>query len=228
LSEVFHLRGTVGPETSLELTLEPVKPRVLFGTNGVSRKAAELSAASHYITYPRLRATGQLTLDSKQSPVQGEAWFDHEFSSSQLGEGQVGWDWASIQLADGREIMAYRMRRSDGSTDPFSTLAWIDRKGTVRHLDARQFEWEPLAQWKSPATGASYPNRVRIRTVDPETQKPWSAILSPRVANQELRGDIGGIAYWEGACRVENEAGAEIGNAYLELTGYDHNLRGRF
>ena len=53
---------------------------------------------------------------------------DHEFSSSQLGAGQVGWDWLSLQLFDGRELMAYRMRRNDGSTDPFSTVAWIDQK----------------------------------------------------------------------------------------------------
>ena len=227
-NELFQLRGTVGPNTGLELQMAPAKPRVLFGTNGVSRKAADPSAASHYITYTRLSVQGHLTLDSKRLPVTGQAWFDHEFSSSQLGEGQVGWDWASIQLKDGREIMAYRMRRSDGSTDPFSTLAWIDRSGVVRHYDARDFQWEALAQWKSPVTGASYPTRVRIRTVDPETLRPWSLILSPRVANQELHGDIGGIAYWEGTCRVENEAGEEIGTAYLELTGYDGNLRGRF
>jgi predicted secreted hydrolase len=227
-NEVFQLRGSVGPNTALDLRLEPAKPRVLFGTNGVSRKAADPSAASHYITYPRLRVQGELTLDAKRVPVTGHAWFDHEFSSSQLGEGQVGWDWASIQLKDGREIMAYRMRRSDGSTDPFSTLAWVDRSGKVLHYDARDFQWEPLAHWKSPASGASYPTRVRIRALDPETQRPTSWVLNPRVANQELRGDIGGIAYWEGSCRVENESGEEIGTAYLELTGYDGNLRGRF
>lgn len=226
--EVFQLRGSVGPNTGLDLQLEPAKPRVLFGTNGVSRKATDPAAASHYITYTRLHVHGQMTLESKTVPVTGLAWFDHEFSSSQLGEGQVGWDWASIQLKDGREIMAYRMRRSDGSTDPFSTLAWIDRSGKVHHHDAREFQWESLAQWKSPVTGASYPNRVRIRTIDPETQRPWSLVLNPRVANQELRGDVGGISYWEGACRVEDEAGVEIGRAYLELTGYDGNLRGRF
>jgi predicted secreted hydrolase len=208
--------------------LEPSKPRVLFGTNGVSRKAADPSAASHYITYTRLKVSGHLSREFKRVPVTGDAWFDHEFSSSQLGEGQVGWDWASIQLKDGREIMAYRMRRRDGSTDPFSTLAWINRSGQLRHYDAREFQWETLAQWKSPVTHAAYPTQVRIRAQDPATGMARAFVLKPRVANQELRGDIGGIAYWEGSCRVENEAGEEIGNAYLELTGYDGNLRGRF
>ena len=57
---------------------------------------------------------------------------DHEISSSQLDDDQAGWDWASLQLNDGREIMAYRLRKKDGRTDPFSTLAWVDAQG-ARH-----------------------------------------------------------------------------------------------
>ena len=66
---------------------------------------------------------------------------DHEISSSQLDHDQVGWDWASLQLDDGREIMAYRMRKRDGSTDPFSTLAWVDAQGQVTHLSPADFAW---------------------------------------------------------------------------------------
>ena len=36
---------------------------------------------------------------------------------------------------------------------------------------------------------------------------------------------ITGLAYWEGACRVLDEQGAEIGAACLELTGYAGDLR---
>lgn len=227
-NEVFRLQGSLGATTLLDLTLTPMKPRVFFGTNGVSRKAVEPSAASHYITYPRLGAVGTWTTGSTVRPVKGEAWFDHEFSSSQLGEGQIGWDWASIQLNDGREVMAYRMRRQDGSTDPFSTLAWIDAVGRVQHFDARTFRWEVLSTWKSPKNGATYPARIRIHALDPATGSPWSATLVPRLADQELEGEIGGISYWEGACAVEDAMGKEIGKAYLELTGYAATLKGRF
>lgn len=227
-NEVFRLQGSLGATTLLDLTLTPLKPRVFFGTNGVSRKAVEPSAASHYITYPRLGVVGTWTTGSAVRSVKGEAWFDHEFSSSQLGEGQIGWDWASIQLNDGREVMAYRMRRDDGSTDPFSTLAWIDAVGRVQHFDAREFRWEVLSTWKSPKNGATYPARIRIHAVDPATGAPWAATLVPRLADQELEGEIGGISYWEGACAVEDATGKEIGKAYLELTGYAANLKGRF
>ena len=53
--------------------------------------------------------------DGARSPaVHGEAWFDHEWGTSQLGAGVVGWDWFGLRLADGRDLMLYRLRRADG------------------------------------------------------------------------------------------------------------------
>ncbi len=52
--------------------------------------------------------------------VAGEAWFDHEWSTSALGAGAVGWDWFSLQLDDGRELMLFQIRREDGSVEPVS------------------------------------------------------------------------------------------------------------
>jgi predicted secreted hydrolase len=226
--EVFDLRGTIGAEIAFQLSLTPLKPLVFFGADNVSRKAAEPSAASHYLTFTRMAVTGALKLPEKDLKVTGEAWMDHEFSSSQLGEGQVGWDWASIQLQDGNEIMAYRMRRTDGGTDPFSTLAWIDPSGAVRQQGPENFTWTSLSRWRSPVTGANYPTKVRVTTRNPWTAEPAVFILEPLVAHQEFIGNISGIAYWEGACRVTDENGREIGRAYMELTGYDGTLKGRF
>jgi predicted secreted hydrolase len=39
--------------------------------------------------------------------------------------------------------------------------------------------------------------------------------------DQELGGTLGGVTYWEGACRILDAGGRELGSAYLELTGYD-------
>jgi predicted secreted hydrolase len=151
---------------------------------------------------------------------------DHEISSSQLTADQVGWDWAALQLRDGREIMAYRMRLEDGGTDPFSTLAWVEPGGSPRHFGPERFTWKPVGSWKSPRTGATYPNEVQITAPDPRTGAPVVFHLVPLARDQELNGGIGGVAYWEGACRVLDEKGAEIGSAFLELTGYAGKLSG--
>ena len=222
--ENFELQGSVGADAAFVLNLSPKKPMVIFGTNGVSRKAADAQASSHYLTFPRLAVAGTLMLDETNLAVTGEAWMDHEFSSSQVGAGQVGWDWLSLQLFDGRELMAYRMRRNDGSTDPFSTVAWIDAQSVVRQIGPDKFTWKILQHWRSPKSGSDYPSLVELSAENPVTGKTENFIVQPFVANQELVGKVGGVGYWEGACRVLDENKKEIGRAYLELTGYIESL----
>jgi predicted secreted hydrolase len=112
------LRGGLRADATFALTLTPAKPLVIFGEAGVSRKGADPSAASHYLTFTRLRTSGELTLrtdaGTEKIRVTGDSWMDHEISSSQLSAGQVGWDWLSIHFTDGRELMLYRLRLRDG------------------------------------------------------------------------------------------------------------------
>ena len=226
--ERFELHGSVGADAAFVMNLLPKKPMVIFGTNGVSRKAADFKDSSHYLTFPRLAADGTLTLAEKKFAVTGEAWMDHEFSSSQLGAGQVGWDWLSLQLFDGRELMAYRMRRADGATDLFSTVAWIDAQGVVRHIGPDKFDWKMLQHWHSAKSNADYPSLVELTAENPVTGKLEHFFIRPFAPDQELLGKVGGAGYWEGACRVLDENKNEIGRAYLELTGYSDSLKGKF
>ena len=108
--------------------------------------------------------------------------------------------------------------KGDGGTDAASTLTWVDRDGRAT---TAPFRWEPLTTWKSPHTGAVYPQRVRLTTTDPATGAEAVFLVDPLHPDQELGGSLGGVTYWEGACRVRSPAGVELGSAYLELTGYD-------
>lgn len=220
VTQRMHIAATVKGEVLMQLELEVVKPLVVFGKDGVSRKGATDSAASHYLTWPRLKTSGTVRLGAEEHAVSGEAWMDHEFSSSQLEAGQVGWDWAALQLKDGREIMMYRMRRKDGTLDTASTLAVVERDGTVRHLSSDAFAWEVLGTWKSPRNGAEYPIRVRIRF------EGESFELKPLAEDQEQDGGITRLPYWEGACDVLDSRGQIAGRAFLELAGYAGDLAG--
>ena len=220
------LQGGIHSDAAFTLTLRAGKPLVVFGENGVSRKGSAVTAASYYLTFSRLLADGELTLHGERKSetfrVTGEAWMDHEISSSQLGAGQVGWDWLSIQFTDQRELMLYRLRLRDGTADPASTLTWIDAAG---RLERRPFTWEVIERWTSPVTQAAYPTRLRITTTDPATQQPVAFTVEPLAEAQELPGSLGGVPYWEGACRIRDAAGKEVGSAYLELTGYARDLK---
>ena len=215
----ISLEAPIREQAALSLSLEPIKPLVVFGENGISRKGDSNTAASWYLTFPRLKASGTLTVKNKPMAVTGEVWMDHEISSSQLSPEQVGWDWAGIHLDDGREIMVYRLRRKDGSADPASALAWVDREGRTVNQTAEHFSWGGTGVWKSPHSGAQYPFPVRLQTTDPENGNPVEFTLAPLVQDQELTGAFSDVPYWEGACRVLKN-GKPAGSAYVELTGY--------
>jgi predicted secreted hydrolase len=148
---------------------------------------------------------------------------DHEFSTSALSRNQVGWDWFSIQMDDGSELMVFQIRRSDGSVDPFSSGTFVRPDGSTLHLRLDDFDLEVGADWKSQASGAIYPAawRLNVPSLGLRLQ------IEPLMANQELNLSY---AYWEGAVTVAGNLGGEVvtGKGYVELTGYSGSMGGQF
>ncbi len=207
------LRAAQG-DVALDLRLARGKPPVLQGEDGLSRKGAAPGQASYYYSLTRMPTTGRLRLAGEDLPVRGLSWMDREWSTSSLSPGQVGWDWFALQLADGRELMLYRMRLEDGGIDPASAGSLVAADGGKRHLAHGDFAVVELARWRSPAGGA-YPARWRVRV-------PSAGLdleVRPLVADQEHRGVF---RYWEGAVAVQGTAGGApiAGRGYVELTGY--------
>src|SRR5437868_3533155 len=124
---------------TLQLDLAPEKPFVIHGKNGVSQKAPEIGRASHYVSFTRLHAAGQLRWNNASFHLNGLAWMDHEFFTGQLDSTEVGWDWFAIQLQTNEELMLYRLRKKSGRTDPYSSGTYVDAHGEAHFLDASQF-----------------------------------------------------------------------------------------
>jgi len=219
------LEGTIQGEAAMSLRLVPKKSHVIFGEDGISRKGPEGTAASYYITFPRLVAEGSVMIAGEEVAVTGEAWMDHEISSSQLDRNQIGWDWACLQFFDGREIMGYVLRTDDGKASDFSKLVWIAGDGGLTHVKHGDYEWRHEGSWTSPVTGATYPVSPVILTRDPKSGVERQFRLVPLMDEQEMVGAAGGVSYWEGACDVRDEVTGEIvGRAYLEMTGYADDI----
>ncbi|MDH5641793.1 MAG: carotenoid 1,2-hydratase, partial [Nitrospira sp.] len=149
-------------EFTLTLTLQPAKPPVIHGIDGISQKGEEQGQASHYYSFTRLMTTGSLTVGADRFDVTGLSWMDHEFGSADLNKDLVGWDWFSIQLADDSELMLYRMRRRDGSSDPVSSGTVISPNGQTRHLSITDVGIVSTGTWTSRESRAIYPNQWRI------------------------------------------------------------------
>ena len=200
--------------------LRPEKPLVIHGENGVSPKAAGAGQASHYISFTRLATTGTIQLNGKSLPVKGTSWMDHEFFTNQLGTGQTGWNWLSIQLDDNTELMLYQFRHNDGSSDPFSSGTYVDAQGKSLHLTSTDFQMIPDGEfWTSPTTSAKYPV---VWTVE-ISKLGLSLAATTRLKSQELGGGNLTPSYWEGAIAIRGtrEGKPVRGVGFLEMTGYD-------
>jgi predicted secreted hydrolase len=212
-------------EMGIDLTLLPGVPPVAEGDHGLSRKSADPGNASYYYSLPRMPARGLVRAGGERFQVTGAAWMDREWSTSSLAAGEVGWDWFALQLADGREVMFYRLRRRDGSADPASAGALIDAAGHATPLPLAAVELRPAGDWRSPRSGATYPAAWRLTLRPPAAAgaKPPAAIvleIRPLLADQEL--DLS-FRYWEGAVEVAgSEDGVTLaGQGYVEMTGYE-------
>ncbi len=191
------LRASIDSNLVFEASLSPVKEVLLNGENGVSFK--DEGEASRYFSYTRMLVEGDLSIDGKAEHFAGTAWMDREFGTWAPTENQKGWDWFSMQLDNGSELMVYQLRNSLGEPSRFSTGRFHSTDGKVTKLGSDQFRIEPVSTWTSPGTGAEYPSgwKVVVPELDLELE------VTPTLKDQEL--DTRGttmIVYWEGACDV--------------------------
>jgi len=208
---------------AIDLKLRDSKGPILHGDQGYSQKGPDPGDASYYYSLTRLATSGEFRINGETYSVEGDSWMDHEFSTSALSAGQVGWDWFSVQLEDGRELMFFQMRREDGSIDPYSSGTVILADGSTRHLSVEDFNIQVQDTWKSPQSGGVYPSRWVV-------ELPGESLvlrLTPHIADQELNLTYN---YWEGAVGVEADSptGTISGYGYVEMTGYAGSMSGEF
>jgi predicted secreted hydrolase len=217
-----HVLSAASAQASVSLVLDEGKAPAVNGVDGISQKGAQAGNASHYYSLTRMPTRGTVTIDGERFEVTGESWMDHEFGTSFLEPGQQGWDWLSLQLSDGRELMIYQLRRDDGGRDPRSSGTLVGVDGRTRHLAAGDFTLTPAGRPMAMPSGARYPSGWRVQV----PREGLDLTVTTPLADQELRTLGAGIAYWEGMVDVGGAArGAAItGRGYLEMTGYKGSL----
>jgi predicted secreted hydrolase len=208
------------PGASIDLRLVAIRPPFLHGRPdeaGLSRKGEAPGQASYYYTIPRFETEGTVIVGGEAVPVEGLSWLDREWSTSVLAEDQLGWDWFSLQLSDGSDLMLYRLRRAGGGSDPASSGSVMAPDGSGRHLAAGDFRIEATGEWRAP-DGVAYPSGWRVRV----PSEGLDLAVTPLLAGQELDLSETGLRYWEGAVDARGERGGRpvTGRGYVELTGY--------
>ncbi len=201
-------------DMAIELDLTALKPVILQGDRGLSQKSGEPGNASYYYSIPRLQTEGSVRVGGEDFAVAGLSWMDREWSTSALGKDQAGWDWFSLQLSNGYDLMYYQLRRKDGGVDAHSRGVLVDPDGRARALQREDLKIRVLDYWKSPL-GGTYPGSWRLGVDDGSLELE----ITPVLADQEL--DVS-VRYWEGAVDVTGTHGNQTvtGAGYVELVGY--------
>jgi predicted secreted hydrolase len=203
-----------GTDFALQLELEITQPVLLQGASGYSRKGSDALSASYYYSLPHLAVSGELAIEGRSTPVTGEAWLDHEWSSQELDFEARGWDWTGVNLDDGGALMAFQMRDARGRARwAAGTLRKPSGELTIFAPD--EVAWTRVREWQSSRTGIRYPVAWRLELGS------RVFLLDPLMDDAELdsRGSTGTI-YWEGPARLLDADRQPIGRGYVELTGY--------
>ena len=203
----------------LALSLVDARPPVLHGGNGFSQKGMSVGNASHYYSLTRMPTTGEVRIGDDTFPVSGSSWMDHEFGTSFLEPSQQGWDWFSVQLDDGTDLMVYQLRQVDGSTHVRSAGTVVGPDGAAQTLGVHDYRLTPGRVWTSPTSPAAYPVEWRVEVPSAALDLSVQAVVDGQELHTE---ESTGVTYWEGAIRVTgtHEGRTVTGRGYLELTGY--------
>ena len=201
----------------LDLRLDSDMEPVLHGDQGFSQKGEDIGNASHYYSFTRLTTQGRLEVDGEAFDVTGISWMDHEFGSSFLEADQAGWDWFSIQLNDGTDLMVYTLRDLDGRADIRSSGTVVTSEG-ITHLKSDDVRLSPRRRWISSVSGAAYPVDWHIDIPSLGLKLEVSAAID---AQELVTAQSTGVTYWEGAVGATGTHDGVLvsGEGYLEMTG---------
>jgi predicted secreted hydrolase len=213
-------KGLQGPKGTwrFDLRVAPQKPVISHGGDGIIAMG-EAGGDSFYYSYTRMEASGQIETPEGSFEVSGQAWMDHQWGDFDINAFK-GWDWWSVQLDDGWELMLYEFRDwDDVIVVRAGTLVDPDGKATdLVGVDA--YSIESHREWPSPYTDGTYPLDWSISI----PEYGWALDVRVDVDDQEMPNLVQN--YWEGAVTVTGTRGETpvTGVGYVELTGYASDL----
>jgi predicted secreted hydrolase len=213
--KVYDLRFGLA-DISVDLKAVSTRPPSLH--QGVGLVNLGPAGDTFYYSRSRLEVTGSLTVAGEQRGVTGSAWMDHQWGEV-VGQ-RVGWDWMSLQLDDGSDLMAVMVWDPVDRT-PFAGYGTlVSPDGPALSLAQDDVFITSQMTWTSPASGIQYPSgwTLRIPSLD------LSLDLEPILLDSEFADSrYVPAAYWEGEVRVTGTRQGQTigGRGFVELVGYD-------
>ena len=221
----YVLQGALG-NYDLQVTMK--KHPVSFNLSTTATQAPILHNDSGYVFYgnladagyysfSRLQTRGEIIIQNDTIPVKGLLWYDRQWNCGSVSPMKISWDWLSVHLDDGSDLMLYQVHNPKTNTTVYGGT-FKDSLQNVISIPNSAIRMEPKAFWKSPKTNKQYPMiwDIQIDNLNAQIQ------LQSLFPNQELtiQQGVQKLSYWEGMCKVNGTIkGKNVkGNAYLEMT----------
>lgn len=202
-----HLK-VVGKGFGFDLGLDTDLPAVIHGNDGLLPLGD--AGSSYYYSRTRMAVSGALKLGDSAEQVDGLVWFDHQWGDFLTTK--LSWDWFSLQLADGSDVMLYNIK--DQTNQPVLMTGSVSKNGVTDILSGKDFGLKPGKKWVSEKTGISYPVEWHINIPG----KKMNIITHSVIDNSEFDAKLTTYnVYWEGAVNVR---GSHSGQGFMELSGY--------
>lgn len=187
---------------ALDLTLEATKAPVLHGDNGLSWKST--TNASYYYSLPRLQTSGTLITPERSFKVKGYAWLDREWSTGILNPNYLGWNWLTLHLNDGRDLVLFNLVPKSDEVEIMPVGMLVKKDGNHAKLDRDDWRMQPTRFWRSWPVAWELALGDELITIEPA--------FDDQLMTTSVR-------YWEGVVYAFNDQ-QRVGTGYLELTGY--------
>tara|TARA_Y100001936_G_scaffold22325_1_gene19754 strand:+ start:354 stop:1448 length:1095 start_codon:yes stop_codon:yes gene_type:complete len=170
---------------------------------------------SYYYTWPRQKTTGTIKIKNKKLSVKGESWFDHQWGDFFVPGKPAGWQWFGIMLDNGDNIMISQSRDTKGNVELLYGTYQM-KNGSVSHINDG-IKIEVVDDWYSSKTDTIYPSgwKINIKKMN------LNFTIKPDILDQEIYEGLPPTqTYWEGKSTVFDNNYNDIGNAFVELSGY--------
>ena len=201
---------------AVELEAVPSKPVVLHYETGLLDMGD--SGKTYYYSYTDLKTSGTVTIDGISHPVAGKTWYDHQWFDATTTN--VGWDWLSLNLVDGSDLMLSFLWEQEGREPVVSFATYVPADAAPpTHLSSEEISMEPTGTWTSDDTGAEYPMGWRVTV----PSLGFDLAVTPVIREAEFATSAFiPVVYWEGAVAATGARGGTpvSGRGYMEMVGY--------
>lgn len=212
--QTYKLSFEIG-DYAVDLEADSRKPAVLHDDTGFVDLG--IAGKTYYYSRTDLETTGTVSVSGDSLPVTGTTWFDHQWGN--FSTARIGWDWFSLNLDDGSDLMISVVWEQDGRRHIATYGTFVPADSDPLHLPAPDISLEPTGSWTSPDTGGVYPMGWEL-TID---SLDLALVLGPVIVHSEFNiSEFIPVIYWEGAIRASgNRQGSPVsGKGFVEMVGY--------